>query len=321
VIIATHAYIDECGQIWSSDPSCQSDYFGPVLSKFIAGLNILMDATPNVFMTLNGHYCCGSYHETDQVEGRWELMFNEQGTGGVGASTVTTLTFNLTNDQVYVNTFDVSGIPVLLVGPSRQYTLTPVSAGCTSTSLTVGLYTTCTSLMMRILLPTSKVSWTMVDETGAVDFSSPTCSISRWSCAVNVTGTEAGTAEVHALYQTGASGAAASTDDILLTVKPVRTVLSVTYSSSHNGVWVLTATLRDSYSVEGEIINWSVMSGTKGATISFPATCTLSPGPSSGMSCSITVTGASKGSFGIEAVYAGDKNNLNSHAATKLRVT
>ncbi len=123
VIIAPHAYIDAYGML--NDPR-----YGATLSAFTDGLTGLMDASPNVFLTLNGHFAseCG-YNTPAPVNGRNELMFDRQdctddpnnptGRGvdsatpetkdgdKVGGATVTILTFDTANNKASANTYDV----------------------------------------------------------------------------------------------------------------------------------------------------------------------------------------------------------------------
>jgi hypothetical protein len=135
VIVATHAFIDECGE--TDGTLCGSATFGPILHTFISSLEDMMNADGDVFLTLNGHYTNGTsgayFHELNLTgsTGRWELMFNRQGvtnsrgcrSGGkvyscsgqeTGAASVTTLTFDLASGTVYANTFSIPGAPTVV---------------------------------------------------------------------------------------------------------------------------------------------------------------------------------------------------------------
>jgi hypothetical protein len=94
---------------------------------------------------------------------------------------------------------------------------------------------------------------------------------------------------------------------------------SLTCSSTSRDVWTCTATLKGYFGpVEGETISWTQTKGTGSVAFSSP-TCTLWPG-SSGMSCSVTVTGTSRGSATIQAYYAGNSNNLYSSKTKTLKI-
>jgi hypothetical protein len=145
VIIATHAYMDGSGSI----PGWDRQY----IHDFTGNLTKLMDANPNVFLSLNGHYSSNSttgdsYHTVNATTGRLSLMFNRQGVwtktckrvgkyygctmDEVGAASVTTLTFNLTSDMVYVDTLDIAQTPYDL--PSYQLPLTFIVSDACVTS-------------------------------------------------------------------------------------------------------------------------------------------------------------------------------------------
>jgi hypothetical protein len=125
VIIAPHAYINSYGVI----PDSSNDID---LTSFNTDLTTLMDNySPNVFLTLNGHYGtdCG-YNTQAPIMNRNQLMFDRQdcadepgdptGQGvdastsstpdvdKVGGATVTILTFDITDNQIYTSTYDVN---------------------------------------------------------------------------------------------------------------------------------------------------------------------------------------------------------------------
>ncbi len=125
VIIAPHAYIDEFGATLLSSDNID-------LTDFITQLTIIMDNhSSNVFLTLNGHYAtdCG-YNTPSPIDNRNQLMFDRQdstdlpgdptGRGAdpstpttldsakVGGATVTILTFDVGNNEIFVSTYDVN---------------------------------------------------------------------------------------------------------------------------------------------------------------------------------------------------------------------
>jgi hypothetical protein len=123
VIIVPHAYLNAFGQI----PVTSA---GTDLTDFITGLNSLLDAHPNIFLNLNGHYAseCGC-NVASTSGGRNDLMFDRQdcqdnpedpiGRGidnvssstpdssKVGGATVVILNFDMGSKQINVSTYDV----------------------------------------------------------------------------------------------------------------------------------------------------------------------------------------------------------------------
>ena len=123
VIMAPHAYVDAYGL--TNDAR-----WGATLATFVDGLTSLMDANPNIFLTLNGHFATDSgYNTPSPVNGRSQLMFDRQdccdypndsiGRGvdatatttvdgdKVGGATVTILNFDTGYNQIHVSTYDV----------------------------------------------------------------------------------------------------------------------------------------------------------------------------------------------------------------------
>jgi hypothetical protein len=147
----------------------------------------------------------------------------------------------------------------------------------------------------------------------------PCPSWGRWCITVGGA-VKAGTFTITASYG-GDGNNRGSSSTVSLTIKPVKTSLSVSCTSSSVAVGsgvTCTATLTGYYgSVAGETISWSQPSG-KGS-VSFPSlpTCTLS----SAGTCTITVTGTSKGSVTIEVIYSGDTDDLGSSKTAGLKVT
>jgi hypothetical protein len=133
-----------------------------------------------------------------------------------------------------------------------------------------------------------------------------------------MTGTNVGTVTLQALYSGDGnntrSGSAASKP---ITVKQTRTRLALTCTLVSTDIWNCTTTLKDYYSVSGESIAWSQISGTGKVIFKPTSTCTLS----SAGTCTITVVGAIPGKAVIEATYAGDTNNFDSSKSLALKVT
>lgn len=128
VIIATHAYMNDTGGIPGWDRA--------IIHDFTGNLTAMMNADPNVFLTMNGHYDeCGTlvtdpcFHHQTGSGSRWDVMFNRQELDPVkksyiGAASVTTITVSLANDEAHVNTFDLlTGTPTIVPGYSYSLEL------------------------------------------------------------------------------------------------------------------------------------------------------------------------------------------------------
>ena len=196
---------------------------------------------------------------------------------------------------------------------SRTFSLTvtqkasTTTVSCSPTSVVVGSTKTikCT-VHVTGYLPAGSVSWSD-NGTGSVTFSSTTCSLSATGrCSVTMTATAAGSVTIHAAYggdgnNTPSSGTAG------LTIKQAKTRLPLACTLTSKDVWDCTATLKGYYgSVAGEAITWTQTGGI--GIVSFSSTTCIIPL----QSCSVTVTGTSPGKATIEAVYAGDTNNVGS---------
>lgn len=152
-IIAPHAYINAFGYV--IDTSNNID-----LTDFVTTLTTMMDNhSPNVFLTLNGHYAtdCG-FNTTAPINGRNQLMFDRQdctdtdadlsGRGvdtatsntpdsaRVGGATVTILTFDVANNMISASTYDVN-TGAWRTDPYEQYTV-PLFSNPLSTTTTGG---------------------------------------------------------------------------------------------------------------------------------------------------------------------------------------
>ena len=180
VVIATHAYMNETGSIPGWDYATVHD--------FASNLTALMDKSPGVFLTLNGHYTSVtsygptdvSYHVLNQTTGRWELMFNRQDVNNrtcivrsrawscgqkVGAASVTTLTFNLANDGAYVHTFDVAKTPQSLPSfrlPLAYMVSSPITKKVTSTSIHATAYGMTQTLATTYTMTYSIGTWAII---------------------------------------------------------------------------------------------------------------------------------------------------------------
>jgi len=140
VIVAPHAYIDAFG-------STNDARWGPTLNDFRTGMTALLNQhSPNVFLTLNGHFATDQGYDTPSpINHRNMLMFDRQdcrdapdsltGRGvedsdsttpdseKVGGATVTILTFDTVKNQISVRTYNVY-TGRWRNSPNEQYTFT-----------------------------------------------------------------------------------------------------------------------------------------------------------------------------------------------------
>jgi hypothetical protein len=133
---------------------------------------------------------------------------------------------------------------------------------------------------------------------------------------VALNGTAAGSVTIQAGYS-GDENNANSSNSLALTVRQVKTTLSVSCVSTAENEWICVAALKGYYGeVAGENISWAKVSGS--GDVLFPSpSCALS----SEGTCSVTVTGTSPGITKVEVVYPGDQNNRASGAFATLKVT
>jgi len=136
VIMAPHAYINPFGSL--NDPR-----WGAQLAGFIGELTPLLDAHPNVFLTLNGHFATEyGYYTPEPINNRNQLMFDRQDcadnpkdqmgrgiddpppsdTDKVGGSTLMVLTFDTALNQIRARTYDIFQAG-WRIHPEEEYTV------------------------------------------------------------------------------------------------------------------------------------------------------------------------------------------------------
>lgn len=170
--------------------------------------------------------------------------------------------------------------------------------------------------------PTGSVTWSQSGGTGSVNFVFATCSLSKGACSVTMTGASGGTVTVLAVYSGDPNNAGGTSNAAKLTIKPAKTSLSVTCTSSSVVVGSsasCTATLTGYASlVAGETVTWSQSAGSGKVSFSSSSstTCTLSAGGT----CLVALTGAREGSVTLKAVYGGDPDNQGSSRTAKLAI-
>jgi hypothetical protein len=200
--------------------------------------------------------------------------------------------------------------------------ISTTSVSCLQASIVVGSSKVikCTARVTGYS-PTGMVTWSESSTNGGqVTFTTDTtCTLASGKCSINMIGTAAGAVTISGTYS-GDSNNIESSGTRTLTITKAKTTLSLACSStSAKDVWTCTATLKGYYSsVAGETIDWTQTAGSGSITFS-SLTCALGSG-SSGMSCSVTVTGTTKGTATIEALYAGDSDNLHSSKTAALIV-
>lgn len=139
IIIATHGYMQETGTVPQN--------------AFTNLLTSLMNSNPNVFLIMSGdNQADTTVHVKDTTGARWQLLFDRQESDGqYGAASVTTLTFDATAGEIYVNTFDIyqgSLIDQYVLDMSFSTTTTTASSSTTivsTTSTTTSSTTTTTT--------------------------------------------------------------------------------------------------------------------------------------------------------------------------------
>ena len=196
---------------------------------------------------------------------------------------------------------------------SKKNSTTTVS--CSPTSVVLGSSKTmrCTAHVTGYL-PEGSVYWFPAG-TGNVSLPwSTTCELSaKGRCSVTMTAAGAGMVSMEAFY-TGDVGNTYSNGTAGLLIRQAKSILSLSCESTSKDVWTCTSTVTG-YNASGTVF-WYRMAGRGSVTIS-PTSCTLS---NSSTECQVTVTGASAGKARIEAIYAGDTNNVGSQATKTLTI-
>jgi YVTN family beta-propeller protein len=155
------------------------------------------------------------------------------------------------------------------------------------------------------------------ETTSSVPSGEATCTLVSGHCSMTMTGVIAGSVTLKAVYE-GNGVNTPSSGKVAYTVEPARTHLSLSCIATSEDVWTCAATLKHYHgSVGGESIAWYQLVG-KGSVSFSSSSCILS----SAGTCSVVVTGrvATRMTVTIEAVYAGDIDNLGSFRTKSLRV-
>ena len=339
VIIATHDFIDNLG--------------GTDLPYFPTELTCLMDGCngqkgyPNVFLTLNGHFddTDHGYH-IETVSGQYELTFNREFEDGhKGGATVAILTFDLANDKIYVNTFDLNNPSPgedyrPLTSRSYRYPLDesfqlnqssefPVT--CVPSPVSVGSPVTCEATVSGSS-PTGSVTWSSNNAAEGVapstaGFSSASCTLVEGACSVTFTPTKA--VDLHprvggnnptpaviiiAKYGGDSNNGPSVGTASLIVYLYTTAVLSCSPSSVVVGsATTCEATVKGSGSTPTGSVAWSSSSPGKFSSTS----CRLSKG-----ACSVKFTPtAADSSMSLQANYEGDSKNSPSSGAYNMTVT
>ena len=165
--------------------------------------------------------------------------------------------------------------------------------------------------------PTGTVTWSQ-GGTGSVSFSSipVTCTLSKGTCSVTMTGEAAGDLNVTASYG-GDQNNAASYAAASLTIAKAKTTLSISCAQKslvNGNSTTCAASVAGPYPSQTGTITWSEEAGS-GSVSSMPVTCSLSAG-----SCLVNVTASATGKVTILAVYSGDSNNKGSSRTERLTI-
>ena len=153
--------------------------------------------------------------------------------------------------------------------------------------------------------PTGTMTWSQ-SGTGSAFFVATTCTLSKGSCSVTMTGARPGSVAAQASYGGDPNNAISSGTRGLKVGKALTTVTIVCSSTKLSvGVPVRCTATVSGYFPTGTV-TWARVSGVGRVTFS-SKTCTFSSG-----SCSVTVTATKAGSVKIKATYSGDPNNVKS---------
>jgi hypothetical protein len=208
---------------------------------------------------------------------------------------------------------------------------TVVSCSATSVSAGSPKEVTCKAKVTGYS-PTGTVSWSQggsgsggggSGEGGAIFFVNSTCTLSRGSCTVDLTGVQPGKVTVQASYggdsndeaSNGTAGVKVGKESVAVTIACSPILLSSSPTSC-------TATV-SGYSPNGTV-TWSKVSGSSKVAF-LSKSCKLSPSPwlSEGTeSCTIVIltTSIHAGFVYVKASYGGDENNLKGSAVIELVV-
>jgi hypothetical protein len=217
------------------------------------------------------------------------------------AGTVLAVVFASNQD---FNSTSVSAVQVP-VGP-------PVTVVCASASVVVGARTACKATVSASTTPTGRVNWST---SGSGKFSASLCRLSKGACKVTYTATAVGSVTLTASYA-GDKHNAPSVGTFSLTV--AKRVSLTTLSCSSSSITAASSKTVEciahvkGYSPTGTVA-WS-QSGTGLVTFN-SITCTLMKG-----SCSVMLTGTTRGSVTIIESYSGDPDNVGSSAEHSLTI-
>ena len=215
-----------------------------------------------------------------------------------------------------------STMTVTITAPTTSTTapVGPLTISCGHTSTVVGVGIRCYAIVnASVLAPTGSITWS---SSSSGKFSSTSCKLTRHlsfsACLVGFIPTVVGSPIVLTAKYAGDSNNSASVGTYNLRVLPKATVTVVSCKpasvvAGSSKVIKCTANVKG-YSQTGTV-TWS-STGTGAVSLPAGATCTLTK-----RSCSVTFTGTSGGTITIQAIYAGDSNNLKSSRTTVLTIT
>jgi len=194
-----------------------------------------------------------------------------------------------------------------------HHALTTLGVACNRGQVIVGTAVICTARLSNGLtsLPTGQVTWTS-NRPGT--FSGSACALAGGRCSVRFTPTAAGgPVTLTANYGGDANNFASppgiqslnvtrKASSVTVVCKPTSVPLA---SSSTAAAIMCTAKVKGYGDLTGEQVTWAQIQ-TGGGFVSFAtSTCTIAKG-----SCSVTMTGALKGSVTVQATYVGDTDDL-----------
>jgi hypothetical protein len=185
---------------------------------------------------------------------------------------------------------------------------------CSLSSVVVGSQARC-KVTVAGSSPTGKVAFS---GNGSGKFSAPACSLKKGSCSVKYRPTSAGsTVTLTASYLGDKRNSASSgTFSLAVSKETSRVVLSCSPVSAKVGKTTRCNAHVEGYSTTGTV-TWD-QSSTDGGSVAFsPTSCTTT---TTGLHCTIAMTGTTVGAVTIQATYSGDSNNEASFRTHSLTI-
>ncbi len=210
--------------------------------------------------------------------------------------------------------------------PATTFTVTLLSVTCSRSSVVVGSATTCKAKVHEssTKAPTGNVVWS----SGSGTFLKTSCKLSKQrtysTCSVKYTPTFAGSVILMANYSGDVNNPKTfGAYNLTVTMKVTTTTVSCTPKSAVADSWTfITCKAKVIGYLPTGTVSWSQTGGSTGSVSFFSSTtCTLASLKNPNQAtCSVTLTGTAAGKVILQATYAGDSSNLDSHGMAKLTI-